>query len=142
MHALAVKWRVAGSWGCAVQRKIPGQRRNWSYLLLPRQVEMSVMTPDDNRPGARCAVLTTFFAWRRARGGLMYAGSKHAPQTPISGRICLSCVPTVFCLLPQRPLVGGATRRDGFTSYLRLKDGRFEPSNPSVDVFQRIGIHR
>ena len=41
-----------------------------------------------------------------------------------------------------RPLVGGGTRRDGVTSRLRLKNGRFEPSNPSVDVFQRIGIHR
>jgi hypothetical protein len=48
----------------------------------------------------------------------------------------------VFCLLPQRPLVGRGTRRDGLTSHLRLKNGRFEPFNPSVDVFQRIGIHR
>src|SRR5229473_1067500 len=41
-----------------MQRKIPGQHRNCSYLLLPRQIELSVMTPDDNRPDARCAVLT------------------------------------------------------------------------------------
>ena len=76
--------------------------------------------------------------------------SRAAPKKPpyratacrVSGRICLSCVPTMFCLLPQRPLVGGGTRRDGVTSHLRLNNGRFEPFNPSVDVFQRIGIHR
>jgi len=54
----------------------------------------------------------------------------------------LSCIPTVFCLLRQRPLVGRGTRRDGLASHLRLNNGRFEPFNPSVDVFQRIGIHR
>lgn len=31
---------------------------------------------------------------------------------------------------------------DRVTSYLRLKNRRFELSNPSMDVFQRIGIHR
>lgn len=41
-----------------MQRKIPGQHRNCSYLLLPHQIELSVITPDDNRPDARCAVLT------------------------------------------------------------------------------------
>jgi hypothetical protein len=64
------------------------------------------------------------------------------PACRASGRIPLSCVPTVFCLLPRRPLVRGGTRRDGLTSHVRLKNGRFEPSNPSVDVFQGIGIHR
>jgi hypothetical protein len=55
--------------------------------------------------------------------------------------LSLSFALTVFCL-PQRPLVGRGTWRDRLTSYLRLKYGRFEPSNPSVDVFQGIGIHR
>jgi hypothetical protein len=55
--------------------------------------------------------------------------------------LSLSFALTVFCL-PQRPLVRRGTRRDRLTSYLRLKYGRFEPSNPSVDVFQGIGIHR
>jgi len=64
------------------------------------------------------------------------------PARRVSGRICLSCIPTVFCLLRQRPLVGRGTRRDGLASHLRLNNGRFEPFNPSVDVFQRIGIHR
>jgi hypothetical protein len=48
----------------------------------------------------------------------------------------------VFRVLPRRPLVGGGTRRDGLKSHLRLKYGRFEPSNPSVDVIDGICIHR
>jgi len=83
-----------------------------------------------------CRDAVAFSAW--------YAAAKCGVEAAckVSGRICLSCIPTVFRLLRQRPLVGRGTRRDGLASHLRLNYGRFEPFNPSVDVFQRIGIHR
>jgi len=100
------------------------------------------MTPDDNRPGARCAVLTTFFCLAaRSRRSDICRQQACASNPNLRANMPFMCSDCVLSA-PARPLVGGATRRDGFTSYLRLKDGRFEPSNPSVDVFQRIGIHR
>ena len=48
--------RVTISWGCAMQRKMTGQHRNSSRLLIPRRISSFVFTPDD-RPDAvvRCS---------------------------------------------------------------------------------------
>ena len=41
--------RVTGSWGCAMQRKITGQRRKTIRLLIPRQ-NLSFLFTADDRP--------------------------------------------------------------------------------------------
>jgi hypothetical protein len=48
--------RVTISWGCAMQRKMTGQPRNSSRLLIPWQISSFVFAPDD-RPDAvaRCS---------------------------------------------------------------------------------------